>query len=130
MLLNPPLLRSENQKDWAFIADGSQLSLYDSTTNTQADRTTGETTSVNEVTLQSTIKSVAIKDALKENETLQVSIGENYPVKSLMGYKQIVLTTLSPFGGRDHGFAFWLIAIGIACFFLAIFLRYSASPTM
>lgn len=56
--------RSENQKDWAFIADGNQLSLYDSTTNTLADRTTGETTSVNEVTLQSTIKSIAVKDAL------------------------------------------------------------------
>ena len=82
--------RSENPKDWAFIADGNQLSLYDSTTNTQADRTTGETTSVNEVTLQSTVKSIAVKDALlpdtqnirsSNNYTLNIDHQNKYAIK-------------------------------------------------
>ena len=83
---------SENERDYAFIADGNQLSFYDTLTNTVASNTTGETTSVNEVTLQSTVKSVAVKDALlpdtqnfrsatDNNYTLNVDHENKYAVK-------------------------------------------------
>merc|ERR1712098_449167 len=81
---------SENEKDWVFIADGTDLSLYDATTNTVASNTTGETITLSEATLQSTIKGVAVKDALlpntqsfrsTDNFTMNVDPVNKYAVK-------------------------------------------------
>jgi hypothetical protein len=57
---------------------------------------------------------------LRKGDVLTVSIESNYPMDQLGGWKQLVLTTTGPMGGRHHGFGYCLLGSGVGCFILCI----------
>jgi hypothetical protein len=56
--------------------------------------------------------------SLKKGDTLTITIESNYPMDQMGGWKQLVLTTTGPLGGRHHGFGYCLFGGSVLCFSL------------
>lgn len=56
-----------------------------------------------------------LQKSLKAGDRLTLRINASFPVESLDARKELVLTTLTSFGGRDHGLGVFLIVAGILC---------------
>jgi hypothetical protein len=57
---------------------------------------------------------------LRKGTKLTVEIESNYPMEQMDGWKQLVLTTTGPMGGRHHGFGYCLLLSGVVCFILCV----------
>merc|ERR1711920_1114591 len=60
-----------------------------------------------------------LRKPLKKGTELTIVIQSNFPVQELGAYKMLVLTTLSPLGGRHDGFGLFLLVCGLACLAVA-----------
>eukprot|EP00932_Pfiesteria_piscicida_P011317 SRR837773.2246.p2 GENE.SRR837773.2246~~SRR837773.2246.p2 ORF type:complete len:351 (+),score=122.28 SRR837773.2246:48-1055(+) len=61
-----------------------------------------------------------IDQEVKEGDVLNIAIKNRFDVASFKGYKQLVLTELSAYGGRDIGLAMALVVGGGVCVALAV----------
>lgn len=53
---------------------------------------------------------------IKKGDVLDITIDSNFPMSPMNGWKQLVLTTIGPLGGRHHGFGYCILASGVICF--------------
>jgi len=63
-----------------------------------------------------------INQPLLKGQNLTIVIDNHYPVSQLSSKvrKELVLTTLTPFGGRDEKFAWFLIVTGVLCMLASV----------
>jgi len=58
--------------------------------------------------------------SLRKGDTLTLRINASFPTESLEASKELVLTTVTAFGGRNDAFGIFLIAVGLICFMLGV----------